>query len=784
MKKHLIVLLASIAIILCFATSAMAASTDLGNTPVQLDICDGSISIVSTAETVTYTQGDNVYTSTGGCVVTQSDVSPTSNRIDISSGYYEDSLIVKLTIASLNIESTLSPIALSRYANVSLSLTGISTISCISEDEDTRSIHAGISVATYTKLTIQGSGSLCVCGDTYGAGIGGGHDKADGGTIIINSGVVSATGGQWGAGIGGGARGSGGVITINGGTITATGGTYGAGIGGGGDGEGGTITITGGTITATGNESGAGIGSGAYASYHSNGGSVTISGGTIVSKSGGYEAAGVGGGTYSCGGSVFVDNANVTITGNYRAIGGGSGANEYGCDSIYIGKNATIICTKGSVYQERIDIEKQPLDSAAHSGNYATFELEAYGYSGITYQWQIKNKNDWSNTNNTSSSAAFSVTKETSGSSYRCKITNAYGGYVYSDVVHSYILSFTQQPKNVAIDLNEIAILEVSVSCSNVAYQWQRSYDGVGWINMDKQISDTLVLTTTLNENGAYYRCIITAANGDQLISEPAQIIVNSELDSYTTDFYLEQADGSYILTDRIVTGAEIGTPVLAVKKTYEHYIENVNLGVYNGTVTDNIKLVLSRYYDRCEYTVSFKSNGGASVAPISAKHGATIELPENLSRYGYVFDGWYFDEELTEEAQFDVMPMENITVFAKWTAVGSDRDVEYRINGITILGEGYQEMDSIPLGSFYAQVSITNLKSETVDCLILATYNENGQMLNLYFLYADPQVGQTFMLGTRINNTNGEVKEIRAFMLPMLGGPMVPLANSVSTAD
>ena len=142
---------------------------------------------------------------------------------------------------------------------------------------------AGINVALGNSLTIYGqsggtgelTASANTSGSTYGttggAGIGGNENESCG-TIIINGGIVRATGVDGGAGIGGGGRSSGssarpagGTVTINGGTVYATGGTmYGAGIGGGYYGDGGDVTINGGTVTASGGQynSANGIGKG------------------------------------------------------------------------------------------------------------------------------------------------------------------------------------------------------------------------------------------------------------------------------------------------------------------------------------------------------------------------------------------------------------------------------------------------------------------------------------------------------------------------------------------
>ena len=126
----------------------------------------------------------------------------------------------------------------------------------------------GIEVSEGNTLTIEGSGTLNATGaeiahsnwtKKYRSGIG--ADKV--GTIIINGGIINATGAFGGAGIGGDSyNSSGGSITINGGIINATGQGNGAGIGGGLNGAAGNIVINGGQVTATAAAGGAGIGSG------------------------------------------------------------------------------------------------------------------------------------------------------------------------------------------------------------------------------------------------------------------------------------------------------------------------------------------------------------------------------------------------------------------------------------------------------------------------------------------------------------------------------------------
>jgi len=107
------------------------------------------------------------------------------------------------------------------------------------------------------------------------------------------------------------------------------------------------------------------------------------------------------------------------------------------------------------------------------------------------------------------------------------------------------------------------------------------------------------------------------------------------------------------------------------------------------------------------------------------------------------------------------------------------ERGIEYRINSITLKDESYRVMTEIPADGFYAEVSVTNLSSTSTDTLVLAAYDENGKMVGTWFLYANPQIDQTFVLGVYIENDDGEIATLKAFMLPMLGS-LQPLANTV----
>ena len=135
-------------------------------------------------------------------------------------------------------------------------------------------------------LTIEGSGTLNVSGGQY-AGIGGNSTSHH---IVINGGIINATGGNNAPGIGASVNCSCGNITINGGTVNATGGQDAAGIGCGNyRSYCGNITFAGGTVTVTNGSGGCGVGDidgsdNTCGNVYFTGGTVTVTGGIYVNR--------------------------------------------------------------------------------------------------------------------------------------------------------------------------------------------------------------------------------------------------------------------------------------------------------------------------------------------------------------------------------------------------------------------------------------------------------------------------------------------------------------------
>jgi uncharacterized repeat protein (TIGR02543 family) len=73
------------------------------------------------------------------------------------------------------------------------------------------------------------------------------------------------------------------------------------------------------------------------------------------------------------------------------------------------------------------------------------------------------------------------------------------------------------------------------------------------------------------------------------------------------------------------------------------------------------------------EYTLTFNSNGGSAVAPITEDYNTVIAIAPVTEKDDFDFDGWFSDEELTEEVEFPYTITENITLYAKWIVATED---------------------------------------------------------------------------------------------------------------
>ena len=109
--------------------------------------------------------------------------------------------------------------------------------------------------------------------------------------------------------------------------------------------------------------------------------------------------------------------------------------------------------------------------------------------------------------------------------------------------------------------------------------------------------------------------------------------------------------------------GATLPTDVTRTGYTFKGWYDNENLTGSPVTAIGGAETGNKEYWAKWEinqYTITFDTNGGSEIAPITQDYGTKITAPDNPTRKGYTFKGW--DKEIPE-----TMPAENITVKAQW---------------------------------------------------------------------------------------------------------------------
>ena len=139
---------------------------------------------------------------------------------------------------------------------------------------------------------------------------------------------------------------------------------------------------------------------------------------------------------------------------------------------------------------------------------------------------------------------------------------------------------------------------------------------------------------------------------------------------SYTLRF--ESNGGSSVADLTAAYGTAVEAPAAPEREgyTFDGWYSDRKLDTaYEFTTMPAKEKTLYAKWTVNPYTLHFESNGGSSVADLTAARGAAVEAPAAPVREGYTFDGWYSDRRLKKAYEFTVMPAEDQTLYAGWKA-------------------------------------------------------------------------------------------------------------------
>ena len=197
---------------------------------------------------------------------------------------------------------------------------------------------------------------------------------------------------------------------------------------------------------------------------------------------------------------------------------------------------------------------------------------------------------------------------------------------------------------------------------------------------------------------------------------------------------------------------------------------ENV-VATYEGNViTLTFDGASMRLLKKLNYTVTFNVNGGSEVAAQTVVNGKTASKPQDPTRSGYVFVGWYADASFTTPYAFGSAPVNaDTTVYARWSAV-NESGKEFTVK-LDANYAGAEALDSVQTqgGKLFDLPTLTRdgytfggwWFSATNSGEMLSSKYEEGKTINanttLYALWVENATGSK-LVAPVVNVTSGTI--------------------------
>ncbi len=157
----------------------------------------------------------------------------------------------------------------------------------------------------------------------------------------------------------------------------------------------------------------------------------------------------------------------------------------------------------------------------------------------------------------------------------------------------------------------------------------------------------------------------------NSVVTANIQLYAGWSINQYTVSF---NSDGGTAVANIPVNyGLTISAPTAPTRTNYTFigwYTDAAHTQLYdfaNTMVTANTQLYAG--WSLNQYTVSFNSDGGTTVASVPVNHGLTVNAPTAPTRTGYAFTGWYTDAAHTQLFDFaNTVITANTQLYAGWS--------------------------------------------------------------------------------------------------------------------
>ena len=189
----------------------------------------------------------------------------------------------------------------------------------------------------------------------------------------------------------------------------------------------------------------------------------------------------------------------------------------------------------------------------------------------------------------------------------------------------------------------------------------------------------------------------------------------------YTVRHIKQLPDGSYDEANAEVetlSGKFEALAAVTAKDYGSHYPTNDAGTKQNIKIEKNLTIDVK--YDLDNHTLTFETNGGSTIAPVTVRHGNAVARPADPTKDKYTFIGWYVDPEFSAEYDFATVLEADKTIYAKFeltsTPIG-DIYVRYDVLHIKQLPDGSYDLAN-------AEVEHLSAKKDTTVTAVVKDYS------------------------------------------------------------
>ena len=189
----------------------------------------------------------------------------------------------------------------------------------------------------------------------------------------------------------------------------------------------------------------------------------------------------------------------------------------------------------------------------------------------------------------------------------------------------------------------------------------------------------------------------------------------------YTVRHIKQLPDGTYDEANAEVetlSGKFEALAAVTAKDYGSHYPTNDAGTKQNIKIEKNLTIDVK--YDLDNHTLTFETNGGSTIDPVTVRHGNAVARPADPTKDKYTFIGWYVDPEFSAEYDFATVLEADKTIYAKFeltsTPIG-DIYVRYDVLHIKQLPDGSYDLAN-------AEVEHLSAKKDTTVTAVVKDYS------------------------------------------------------------